>query len=90
MYYQLQAAEEKAKKMQLEADCHRHNAESLRMNFDQKMKEKEKEFRLDLAQVQTALKDSEGRLAQQSMNSQKETNKVNNLSARWLRRCLLY
>jgi hypothetical protein len=73
-------AEEKAKKMQLEADCHRHNAESIRMNLDQKLKEKEKEFRLDLAQVQDALKDSENRLVHQSMNSQKEINKVNKVT----------
>lgn len=83
-------AEEKAKKMQLEADCHRHNAESIRLSLDQKMKEKEKEFRLDLAQVQDALKDSENRLAQHSMNSQKETNKVSNVSVQWLCRSLFY
>ena len=71
-------AEEKAKKMQLEAECHRHNAESIRLSIDQKLKDKEKDFRLDLCHLQENLKDSENRLAMQNTSAQKEINKVNN------------
>ena len=69
-------AEEKAKKIQLEAECHRHNAESIRLSVDQKLKDKEKDFRLDLSHVQNELKDCASRLTQQTMSSQKEINKV--------------
>ena len=73
---QVQMLEEKLKKLGMELECQRHNADAARLALDQKMKEREREARAELAQTTTMLKEAEKRLVDASNAHIQETRKV--------------
>ena len=54
----------------------RHNAEATRLNMEARMKEREKELKLDLAQALEAVKDAERMLQEVRNKAQQEVSAV--------------
>ena len=68
--------EDKVKKIGGELECQRHNAEAARQAMDQKMKDREKETRMEMSQQADIIKDFEKQLQDTKCKLLQDVNKV--------------
>ena len=75
-YMKASGAEDQKKRITQELECQRHNAEAARQALETKLKDKEKEFKLELGQQTDLLREAEKHLNDTVNKMQQDINKV--------------
>ena len=75
-FSKIAALEQRNRKLSQEHECMHHNAEAMRQNMETRMKETEKELKLDLSQALDALKDAERAAHETRTRAQQEVTAV--------------